>query len=51
LNHQLKAEMKARAFGMDVNTAAMREAALAYATRQVTATALTKAIRRPSGNR
>ncbi len=48
IESSLKAEMKARAFGMDVNTAAMREAALAY---QMTgdATALTKALEEQIG--
>jgi hypothetical protein len=44
----LRAEMKARVFGMDVNTAAMREAALAF---QMTgdATALSKALQEQIG--
>jgi hypothetical protein len=48
IESSLKAEMKARAFGMDVNTAAMREAALAY---QQTgdATALSKALEEQIG--
>lgn len=44
----LRAEMKARVFGMDVNTAAMREAALAF---EMTgdATALSKALQEQIG--
>lgn len=44
IESSLKAEMKARAFGMDVNTAAIREAALAYQTGAGSAEELAQAV-------
>ena len=50
IESSLKAEMKARAFGMDVNTAAIREAALAYQTGAGSAEDLAQAIKDQVGS-